>query len=80
MIPDESERLKKIEAAVERIERGMFGDEKLDQFGLISRVANHATRLKTLEIVVFRVGASAVGAGFVIGLLYKLATDWLPRT
>lgn len=78
---DESaaERLKKIETSVDRIERGMFGDEDLDQSGIITRQANHEGRIKTLEIWVFRVGATALGASAVLGLIYRLALDWFTR-
>lgn len=68
-----------IREQLNRIERCLTGDEAMGQQGLVSRVNNHSTRIKQLELWVFRVavGTGAVTAG--IGLVYKVATDWWPH-
>lgn len=75
MIIDEQERLKKIEAALSRIERGLFGEQDLEHWGLVQRVANHGKRLRRLEVWL----ATLITAGGTISLLYKVATDWVAR-
>lgn len=72
---DDEQRLKHIEDSLRRIEQGLFGDESLGQFGLVSRMNNHAQRIKRMEN--WLLGLTA--AGSTIGLVYKLAVDWLKR-
>jgi hypothetical protein len=71
------ERLQRIEEAVSRIERGMFGDEELKFPGIIATQENHGHRLSRLEMWVFRVGVSVAAGGTVLGVVYKLAVDWV---
>jgi hypothetical protein len=71
----DNDRLKKIEDALARIERGLFGEKDNDHWGLVLRVANHSKRLRRLEIW----AASLVTAGGVVALIYKVGTDWLAR-
>lgn len=71
----DEERLKKIEEALARIERGLFGEEDLEHWGLVQRVANHGKRLKRLESW----AAGVVIAAGTLGLLYRVVTDWFAR-
>ncbi len=74
--------LRHIRETTERIERWLIGDAKGGQMGLISRLesterqsANHERRIGHIE----RVGVYAAGALFVLGVIYKIVTDWWPR-
>ncbi|HWA07924.1 MAG TPA: hypothetical protein VG838_00505 [Opitutaceae bacterium] len=69
------DRLKRIEEAVARIEQGLFGDEELDQWGLVRRVGNHGKRIKRLELLAIYLSSGSV----IAGVLYKVATDWWPH-
>jgi hypothetical protein len=69
------ERLKKIEESIQRIERGLFGDEELGQLGLVSRTNNHAGRIKRLERLAWAITV-AMTLG---GMAYKVAVDWWPK-
>ena len=69
------DRLKRIEDTTARIERCLLGDEAMGQFGLVSRVNNHASRIKRLErwaLYVFAVSA-------VLGVVYKIVVDFWPH-
>lgn len=75
----EDAEIRKIQEALERIERGMFGEAKTGHLGLVTRMNNHAKRIGALERLRIYYVAAAVGAGGSIGLLYKVATDWWPH-
>lgn len=63
--------LTEIRDAVKRIEAGMFGDDQLDQPGLISRVKNHNVRIKRLE----RVSIYVSGAAGAVIVIYHVLID-----
>lgn len=69
------EEKKKMNEQLDRIERCLVGDEEMGQFGLVSRVNNHAGRLKRLE----RWAVYLVGAGGGIALLFKIAVELWPQ-
>lgn len=64
-----------MEETLERIDRGLFGDEKTDQWGLFLRVKNHGIRISRLE----KIAALVAAVGVVVGILYKVVTDWAPK-
>lgn len=71
MTPDKE---KKLMDSVARIEQGLFGDDQLDQWGVIRRVKNHDKRLTRLERAAIYVSAGAA----TVGVLYMVVTDWAP--
>lgn len=79
MSRDETDRLEKMQQTLARIEGAVLGDEAAGHLGLVSRMNNHAKRIKKLELWVYRVGATALGVVSVITVAYKLLTDLWPR-
>lgn len=72
---DAADRLTSMEQTLQEIRTALVGNEAMGQFGLVSRVNNHSSRIKRLE----RAGMYLLGFGGAISLLYKFAVDWLPR-
>lgn len=68
-----------IKEQLNRIERCLVGDPEMGQLGLVARTNNHAGRIKRLEMWVFRIGVAAAVSAGVVGLIYKVATDWWPK-
>lgn len=72
------EDLKKMAESVQRIERALLGDAQFGHEGLVEGHKDHAKRIKRLEFWAFRIGASVVGAGFVISVIYRVLVDFSP--
>lgn len=69
------EQMEEIRRSVKRIESCLLGDEEIGQFGLVSRVNNHAGRIKRIERSIISVVS---GAG-VVAVIYKIAVDFWPH-
>lgn len=69
------EEITEMRDSMRRIEAGLFGDEKLDQMGLIGRVRSHSKRLARLERVLLYVS----GAAFAVVAIYHIFADVLMR-
>lgn len=61
--------------SIKRIEAGLFGNESMDQPGLVARVKNHGQRIKRLE----RVMGYIVCTATVIAGIYHVAMDLWQR-
>lgn len=72
MTPDEMTEMRD---SVRRIEAGLFGDEKLDQVGLIGRVKSHGKRIARVE----RVMVYLTGAAMAVIAVYHIVVDLLVR-
>lgn len=79
MSQEDTDRLERIESKVDRLTIAVMGDEEAGHRGLVFRTNNHASRIHTLERVVYWWGAAIAGGAFVVGLLHKLVTDWMRR-
>lgn len=79
MSKDETDRLERMERTLDRLATAVLGDKEAGHLGLVERVNNYAGRIKSLER--WRMYYAAIGTGIigVVGVLYKLATDWWPR-
>jgi hypothetical protein len=62
-------------ASLRRIESGLFGDDKLDQLGLVGRVKNHAQRIKRIERLTFYM----TGAAAAVVVVYHTLVDLVQR-
>ena len=74
MSKDEADRLDRMERQLTRIETAVLGDEQAGAMGLVYRVNNHARRISRME----RFGAYILGASFVVGVAWRIFTEW-PR-
>jgi len=73
MNDEHANTLTELKASVQRIERGMFGDEQLGHPGLVGTQKEHGSRIGRLE----RMGIYVTGAAGAIGLGYKVLTEWV---
>lgn len=72
MSDDEKNAMKE---QLDRIERCLIGDEPMGQFGLVSRVNNHASRIKRLE----RWSVYLLGACAALLAVYRIYVDLWPH-
>lgn len=86
MSRDESDRLDKIIETLRemredqiRVQVAVMGDEKAGHLGLVARMNNHARRIGRLEVWLYRIAGGATLISFIVGVVYKVATDWWPR-
>lgn len=76
MTPQENERLSQIHQSQQRIERWLLGDRDGGQRGLIEKHERLHSRVTRLELIAVYLAAICV----IAGVLYKVVTDWWPRT
>lgn len=69
------QRLENIERAVDRIERGLFGDPEMGDSGLVKRLGAVEGKVKNHERRLVEWGGVIVGASAIISLVVAFLTS-----